>query len=58
MRLAQILESEGGRIIAAFALLLIGFLASVGHLPKAEDIIVSAGTLIARELMGGKLPEK
>lgn len=54
MKLAAMLETEGGRILAAFALLLIGFSAALGHLPKAEDIIVSAGTLIARELMSNR----
>lgn len=53
MRLAELLEREGGQVLAGFALLAVGALFATLALPKSEDVIVCALTLIARAMLGG-----
>lgn len=50
--LAELLERDGGRILAAYGLLLTGIACAAFRVPKAEDILVAGLTLIGRELMG------
>lgn len=54
MRLAELLEREGGRILAAFAFLLIAGVWTWLRLPEGNQLIVAASTLIARELVGSR----
>lgn len=52
MKLADLLEREGGQVLAGFALLVLGAFFAKLALPKSEDVIVCALTLIARAMLG------
>lgn len=48
------LETEGGQILAAFFLLILGAVFVRLHIPKAEDVLPFALGLLSRSMMAGR----
>lgn len=52
MKLYETLNTPHGHILVCFVLILLGYAAAMGHLPKAEDIVVGAFGALLGALRG------